>query len=75
MKVSECIHANRVSPKYIYTDEYINFILENILYEIRVGSDQDIMTQVSKYIDYNNIKFTVLKKRFNEIYGDKYKGK
>ena len=33
------------------------------------------MTQVSKYIDYNNIKFTVLKKRFNEIYGDKYKGK
>lgn len=75
MIISECVHANRVSPKYIFSDEYINFILEKIIYEIKVGSDQDIMKYALKYLDAEYIKISSLKQRFSEIYGDKIKGK
>ena len=75
MIISECVHANRVSPKYSYTDEYIDFVLEEILYNVKVGSDQDIMSLVPKYLDFDNIKSTVLKKKFIELYGEKDKGK
>ena len=75
MIISECVHANRVSPKYIFTDEYINFILEKVIYEIKVGSDQDIMKYALKYLDADYIKTSLLKQRFSEIYGDKIKGK
>lgn len=75
MIISECVHANRVSPKYIFTDEYINFILEKVIYEIKVGSDQDIMKYTLKYLDADYIKTSLLKQRFSEIYGDKIKGK
>lgn len=75
MIISDCVHSNRVSPKYIFSDEYINFILEKIIYEIKVGSDQDIMEYVSKYLNFEYIKISSLKKRFSEIYGEKIKGK
>lgn len=75
MIISECVHANRVSPKYIFSDEYINFILEKVIYEIKVGSDQDIMKYALKYLDADYIKTSLLKQRFSEIYGDKIKGK
>lgn len=75
MIISECVYANRISPKYIYTDEYINFILEKILYEIKVGSDQDIINCVLKYFSTDEVKVSYLKKRFTEIYGEKQKGK
>ena len=64
---------NRI--KYIFTDEYINFILEKVIYEIKVGSDQDIMKYALKYLDADYIKTSLLKQRFSEIYGDKIKGK
>lgn len=75
MIISECVHANRVSPKYIFSDEYINFILEKVIYEIKVGSEQDIMKYALKYLDADYIKTSLLKQRFSEIYGDKIKGK
>lgn len=75
MIISECVYANRVSPKYIYSDEYINFILEKIIYEIKVGSEQDIMKYALKYLNADYMKISLLKKRFSEIYGEKIKGK
>ena len=75
MIISECVHANRVSPKYIFSDEYINFILEKIIYEIKAGSDQDIMKYALKYLNVDYMKTSLLKKRFAEIYGEKIKGK
>ena len=60
MIISECVYANRISPKYIYTDEYINFILEKILYEIKVGSNQDIINCVLKYFSTANLVFSTL---------------
>lgn len=75
MIISECVHANRVSPKYIFSDEYIDFILEKVIYEIKVGSEQDITEHALKYLDANYIKISSLKKRFSEIYGKKIKGK
>lgn len=75
MIISSCVHSNRVETKYIYTDEYIDFILKKVLYDIKVGSDHDIMDNVVKYLNMDNIKTTNLKKKFLELFGKKDKGK
>lgn len=75
MIISECVHANRVEPKYIYTDAYINFILKKMLFEKEVGSEQDLIEYSKEYFDFEIIKTSSLKKRFQEVYGEKQKGK
>ncbi len=75
MIISECFHANRLEPKYIYTDEYINFILEKIIFEKQVGSEQDLIQLLLNYYSEDEIKNSAIKKRMSELYGEKNKGK
>ena len=64
MIISECFHANRLEPKYIYTDEYINFILEKIIFEKQVGSEQDLIQLLLNYYSEDEIKNSAIKKRY-----------
>lgn len=75
MKISECVYAKKVSPKYVFSDEYINFILEKIIYDKKVSSEQDIIAAFLKYFNPEYIKTSLLKKRLTEIYGNKIKKK
>lgn len=75
MTISECVYSNKVIPHYKYTDEYINFIIEKSLYDIKVGSDQDLINIVLKYFDDGCIKISLLKSKFPKIFGEKNKGK
>lgn len=72
MITSECFHVNRVLPIYKYTDEYINFILKKIIYDLKVGSEQDIIDALLEYFNKDYIKLSCLKKKiFRSIWWEK----
>ena len=75
MMVSECFHVNRIIPDYKYTDEYLNFIIEQIVYKNKIVSDQDLLGELENVYDSNELKNSALKERFRFILGEKEKGK
>lgn len=75
MMVSECFHANRIILDYKYTDEYLNFIIKQIVYKNKIVSDQDLLGELDKVYDSNELKNSALKERFRFILGEKEKGK
>ena len=77
MIISNCFHKNRLinNEDYIYTDSYLNYYLEKLIYKLGSASDNDLIINVVKDYDKDCIKLSLLKNRFNELFGEKNKGK
>lgn len=77
MIISNCFYENRLNNKndYIYTDEYLNYYLEKLMYKLVCASDSDLIDYI--FNDYNKeyVKTSLLKNRFYELFGEKIKGK
>lgn len=77
MIISNCFHENRINDKnnYIYSDIYLNYYLEKLIYKLKCSSDNDLINSIFKDYNKDYIKLSSLKNRFHELFGDKLKGK
>lgn len=52
MIISNCFHENRINDKnnYIYSDIYLNYYLEKLIYKLKCSSDNDLINSYLRII-------------------------